>query len=764
MDRDRAETQETYPLNGATPPNVVKREAVRAGYVCRTCGDLLAVVNASGGTFCRDLCTRCEASELLQQMDEEALRRHADREPPICERTSALLRGFKLLLEHHKMPYHLIVDLKRQIRSHLDTSPAEDVWLGRAKSLLAAPLAGYLKCEAPPKADVEFQFRGRVRLWFRNRQRVFNRKNTHLWFSWFQLKRCAMQCSKAFVEETYKDHLKSLTSPDVGEDSVIDSIFEDRTFMKVLDACAVGIERRLADKSWLDSTPSKNACFERTRKHGGQQDELRQQVGLKWCLKGTTELDRMIIVPHIHDKKGGLQHNCVVEVRRPYGCEEWRELDDKDYIDGRPRARAKIQIVLEPLKGRVISKGEALLYSKMRPLQKAMHTTLRYMPCFKLIGRSMTSTDLVDLVSDIRPDDGWLSIDYKAATDALSWKYSGRILRKIVERLSPQDQQDAERCLGPHDLWYPDDESPGEYTFGGVQTSGQLMGSILSFPILCLANLGVYLLNTAERQRGWSYKERLSAVLVNGDDMLYVGSKADYARHTDLSGRVGLKMSVGKAYWHQAYANINSESFHYDLNNVEATPWKVPFLNTGLYFGAHKVLRKENTAAAHMGADDSLVGNLNLILAGTLPGRQSEILSRFLSLHSEAVKKECQVQLGPRCYRSRNLFLPLTMGGMGVLPPIGFKYRINSVQRRLARYYREQYMYLSIQTQPPFPEGYIVPKVERWVNKPWLKKALLPADSMLGGLDYKKSETRRIMKFCQPGRNLFTDLPGVMIA
>jgi hypothetical protein len=109
-------------------------------------------------------------------------------------------------------------------------------------------------------------------------------------------------------------------------------------------------------------------------------------------------------------------------------------------------------------------------------------------------------------------------------------------------------------------------------------TNGQLMGSILSFPILCLANLAVYLETTTDYQRGWSDKRRLSSVLINGDDMLYVAPESLWDVHKWVASQVGLELSVGKAYCHDVYANVNSQSVHFDLGKEGSTPHLINFL------------------------------------------------------------------------------------------------------------------------------------------------------------------------------------------
>jgi hypothetical protein len=437
-------------------------------------------------------------------------------------------------------------------------------------------------------------------------------------------------------------------------------------------------------------------------------------------------------------------HNVLSTIYRAPGAEEWAELQDQlgDWDFSKP-LDCMIQGVVEPLKVRVISKGPALPYYSQKPLQKAMHAAIRTMPCFRLTGQTFDPTMLFDLRSDIEPDCQWMSIDYSAATDGLSWAYSGRILQEVVGGLPLIDQMRAFSVLGPHMLHYPKD-----CVAPGLQQNGQLMGSPLSFPILCLANLGVYLLANLERFKtlGWTDDQILDHVLCNGDDMLYAAPKPIWDKHVAIGQAIGLAMSPGKAYVHPSYSNINSVSCHFDLRSGDSTPWQVNFLNSGLYFGQHKVLSKrksvvgktagtvedwkevkaemarrkneileslvtvedvlpeslvdreaqfsdelleavERSRRGEAEVQENLASVINLLLQGSLPEKACELLASFLKLHKKTLEQECLtvVRTRGRKYHliTRNLFVPISRGGMGVIPPIGWKYKITPNQRML---------------------------------------------------------------------------------
>jgi len=592
-------------------------------------------------------------------------------------RTVALVRGLDLVLEHHDVPVNIRAALDCQVHAYLDSSISESAWLKRCKFLLTYPLAKYLDNELPPKPDDgSFEPSGSLRQWMKSRTYSFNRKNTHLWYSWFQAKRATLPLSDDLVDETYQKHFKTLSKEDEGDDEIIRKIFADRTFSRTLSKVTEGISAILSRGSPFEELgASSSACFEQTRGSGGQLYELRARVGIDSQAMWGTQLERMEWRPYVHGRVR--ESNVTMEVRGyPDSRDRWNSIRSlaRGWDISQPTS-CTIQAVLEPNKVRVISKGEAIPYYSMRPLQKAMHGAMRHMPCFRLIGRPFSATDIIDLQEKALPDWMWFSIDYSAATDGLSWKYSGAIFRCIISQL-PKHQFDlAMSVLGPHALYYPTRDGRKEYK--GVQRNGQLMGSVLSFPILCLANLGVYLLATQELQQGWTDEQRLNHVLVNGDDMVYAAPKSLWEQHVLLGRRVGLEMSIGKAYQHSTYLNVNSISVHCPLDNERERrrPWRIDYLNVGLAYGQHKVQARTDsklgTASCDERKTEGYVCNINTVLEGCLPGRQERMLDWILRNKRDVIAQECEPFKGASDLHvpPRNLFLPVQIGGMGVLKP-----------------------------------------------------------------------------------------------
>jgi hypothetical protein len=430
--------------------------------------------------------------------------------------------------------------------------------------------------------------------------------------------------------------------------------------------------------------------------------------------------DELVSMQWIKVVDGGRLRQGVVQLYENCGRLWWETLAfwaQRDSWERDGKCDAVIQVVLEPLKMRIISKGNSLSYYRVKPFQKAMHTALRRWNCFRLIGRRISPTDLVDLMPQSESSwrslqNKWASVDYSAATDGLSSLLGHSILERLYSGIHATIRSDGtwdtrhafkagfspadlHRVLGSHKLWYPkrvsrmrNGQLEKEWStpeLRGEQTNGQLMGSPLSFPILCLANLAVYC-----QVKDPQSIEELDSVLINGDDMLYVGDDIDWENHKRLSGSVGLEMSVGKSYLHHRYANVNSCSFDCKLT-PGSTPWQIDYLNAGLVFGQHKVQVKESRerqAAADHHQSSDLVSNIDEILKGSLPGRQCDLLRSVLEARYKEARKDSFSMIlekgrKPRSYH-RNMFLPTVFGGLGVDAPVGWKFRITSEDRKVA--------------------------------------------------------------------------------
>jgi len=617
-----------------------------------------------------------------------------EQERAASERFDSLWRGLDLILRHHGVPLDVLDNAEVQIRKYL-THNSESTFLSRAKYLLALFMAVYTHSELPPSPDVAYAATGIWKRWIRTRMAV-SVKNTHLWYSWFQAKRCAETLSEEMILLTYKKHRIAMGKPDPISDSTKDRVMAElKPLLRELNRKLLQVYRDTDWSVWDEAedceearhVASLRACYEASRARGGQMGALKDLL-YSDKLNGSKLEDREEFHNHVVDHVV-VQPVTMDKVVRPFsftpvamcpaGEAEWADAivaqADEDLSKG--ALKATIQAVLEPLKVRVISKGNAAPYYLAKLFQKKLHGIMRGYPFFRLIGRRLCPTDLIDLreksiLGGTGPL-GWASIDFAAATDNLSASLSKCIMDALTEGFPVWWKDLLLQCLAPHYCEYP----PIHVFGGGVETvesiqqaNGQLMGSIVSFLVLNLANAGVTLASTAQEDpRDWY--SRLSGVLLNGDDNVFAARKSVYDTFSRWAGACGLEMSVGKAYWHPTIVNINSTCFHYNLVDRTSTPKRVSYLNTGLFFGKGKVMGKTDDEVNPR----TMTSVINEVVDGARAGKQCDILKQYLALHSDQIADEC---------RGKNLFIPIELGGLGISMPYGWKTEVTQAQQTLA--------------------------------------------------------------------------------
>lgn len=312
----------------------------------------------------------------------------------------------------------------------------------------------------------------------------------------------------------------------------------------------------------------------------------------------------------------------LVEIRgnsRELTKQYWR-LCKETYDSGLVKSQAVP--VLEALKVRVITKGEPVIYTEARRLQKRMTAALtrcRIKHFFPSLEGTVTAETLANAFAplpnaeDDRSTWDLLSGDYKGATDLLRKEVSDYILKQVLayfpeylEPLTPDNahwNHDAQcwlegqppidldweelatyhigakraptlgdlmvKCLTEHNLLY---NFEGIAEFGGdkikeewevAQKRGQLMGSNLSFPILNIANLAVNLAFLHEKRvitsRNWMH----APLFVNGDDVLAMAPAGtfDGTDWEDYVNTIGFVKSLGKNFVSPHFCTVNSILF-----------------------------------------------------------------------------------------------------------------------------------------------------------------------------------------------------------
>ena len=343
-----------------------------------------------------------------------------------------------------------------------------------------------------------------------------------------------------------------------------------------------------------------------------------------------------------------------------------------EFIPEGERARARTAAVLEACKVRWVSIGDAKPYFRAKAWNRLVYSQLPNHPTFELVGRPLALSDVNRMV-----DKYLLSGDYKGATDTLDPRWSEFTFRKITERLYKYATEEnsiagvEERIAGllpmltQHTMTHMGTEFD--------QETGQLMGSFLSFPILCIINAAI---NRLYLDPDLKTPLPYLPLLVNGDDVMMSSDTpfTDWADHISL---VGLRPSLGKNYVHTHVCCLNSEFYIRGDPGTEferSYPWRLNLVYgqdsdaDGGEFGNH-VNRPDHLQLSTLGA-----------MARTLVEHQTErdseaLLSEFISNNGKILKNS------RRCW-----WTPEELGGLGLPLTKRTIGKVNDLARLIATY------------------------------------------------------------------------------
>ncbi|APG77068.1 RNA-dependent RNA polymerase [Beihai narna-like virus 13] len=212
--------------------------------------------------------------------------------------------------------------------------------------------------------------------------------------------------------------------------------------------------------------------------------------------------------------------------------------------------------IAEPLKVRLITKNEPNTWV-LKPVQLAMWKTLKNFKVF-----SLTHGPTIDLSRLGKGGRYLVSGDYKSATDRLHFD----IMQTAVNVLKDYIPEELRSWFlwegGKHIINYPKNTLLEPI----VQSRGQLMGSLLSFPILCLANFTTYAMARLDCFPSLEIEDILNdeniSCFINGDDILFTCDGKNsmlYNRWKHHAKSIGLELSVGKTYISKYFGLINSQ-------------------------------------------------------------------------------------------------------------------------------------------------------------------------------------------------------------
>ncbi|QJT73673.1 RNA-dependent RNA polymerase [Botrytis cinerea ourmia-like virus 7] len=179
---------------------------------------------------------------------------------------------------------------------------------------------------------------------------------------------------------------------------------------------------------------------------------------------------------------------------------------------------------------------------RLKPLHKLLYDQISKFP-WLLRGKAKPQ-----VFSQFTKEKGevFVSGDYESASDHLPLSVAEQILRttfRTAKYIPKSIQKEALEFLRVG-IEYPDGEV--------VESTRQLMGSLLCFPLLCLQNYIAF---------RYCFSTKVP-VKINGDDIVFRSTREDYDRWSRFVGQVGLVLSRGKTLVSESFFSLNSTFFH----------------------------------------------------------------------------------------------------------------------------------------------------------------------------------------------------------
>nr|UYL95427.1 MAG: RNA-dependent RNA polymerase [Tonghua Botou tick virus 1] len=213
-------------------------------------------------------------------------------------------------------------------------------------------------------------------------------------------------------------------------------------------------------------------------------------------------------------------------------------------------------------------------FEHLRPLHKTLYNYISRQPWLlrgpPLPERFVFSSDEGEFVS----------VDFESATDNLSVRVAEVILESVFEgcRSVPLSIQNcAFQALRPVVEYDPLETLFGKLGLGSGSprlSSGQMMGSLLSFPLLCLQTFFFYLWSTDQTDLTGRQLRTFDRCLINGDDLVFKTKDSKKFFH-DASLTLS-KINQKKTQVSSVYFNINSTLFSFKRGVVRSVPFLRP--------------------------------------------------------------------------------------------------------------------------------------------------------------------------------------------
>lgn len=217
--------------------------------------------------------------------------------------------------------------------------------------------------------------------------------------------------------------------------------------------------------------------------------------------------------------------------------------------------QCSVGAILSSGKPRVVTMYSSYNSEILTPLHRSLYSTLRRKG-WCLVGPP--TDEKVQMLNGLGP---YASYDYDAATDNIKAEYVREAINILKEKACPRLTEEESRCL----------DVVGHLRVSGSRHAaprGQPMGSLMSFPLLCLFNKTVVDLAMVDllENKKVTYKEFVShRCLINGDDLLLRSPLKDHSlydrRHRYWGAAVGFVVNREKTLVSDSAGEINSTLF-----------------------------------------------------------------------------------------------------------------------------------------------------------------------------------------------------------
>jgi hypothetical protein len=220
----------------------------------------------------------------------------------------------------------------------------------------------------------------------------------------------------------------------------------------------------------------------------------------------------------------------------------------------KPRGVSQVQAVLAGGKWRAIS-IPPVWDNALRPFHSCLYDAVsKFDWCLRgdALPRSFKSFH--------RTGELFVSGDYESATDNLNSEVQRTILNELIVR-----SRHIPSGIKSHALSTFNSTLSVDGTFY-EQRRGQLMGQLLSFPLLCLVNYFAFKFSIP----------RDVPVKINGDDIVFRAREDEVDRWRENVNSSGLKLSVGKTLINRRFFSLNSSLFESTNNGARFVPFLRP--------------------------------------------------------------------------------------------------------------------------------------------------------------------------------------------